>query len=36
MAEVSIYEPALLAGGRIDGLKTLVALKTSSLIGCPF
>ena len=37
LAAVSIYETALLASGRVDGrLKTLAAIKTSSLVGCPF
>ena len=34
---VSAYETALLLNGRVEGrLKTLAAIKASSLIGCPF
>jgi hypothetical protein len=34
---VSAYETALLASGRVDArLKSLAAIKTGSLVGCPF
>ncbi len=37
LAAVSAYESALLGSSRVDGrLKSLAAIKASSLIGCPF
>jgi alkylhydroperoxidase family enzyme len=37
LTAVGTYETALLISGRIDSrLKSLAALKTSSLVGCPF
>jgi hypothetical protein len=37
LAAEGTYETALLVSGRMDArLKALAALKTSSLIGCPF
>lgn len=37
LAAVGRYETALFLSGRVDSrLKTLAAIKTSSLIGCPF
>ncbi len=37
LAGVGAYEGALLVSGRVDGrLKSLAAIKTGSLVGCPF
>jgi hypothetical protein len=37
LGAVGTYETALMVSGRVDSrLKVLAALKTSSLIGCPF
>ena len=37
LAGVGAYETGLMASNRVDGrVKTLAAIKASSLIGCPF